>query len=948
MKLKSLLILMLTAVTFASYAQEGGVIGTVVSRNGRVALSNVEVKIESLGVQTVTDGNGLFTLENLPAGSYTLQFLTPDFEPLDVMVRVGTEHVQNLKQIVLVPAGPTNSAFFDDAIFAEFDSDSSSSDTQALPSSLSSSKDLFNNIASYRFSEMRFNVRGYDSQFSDIYLNGIRFNDAMTGYGPWSLWSGLNDATRNQENYTGLEMSDFGIGGIGGMTNVNARASQVRKGFRVSVSNANQMYRFRAMVSYGSGQLDNGWSYAFSVGTRQGGNGYVDGVYYNSYSYFASVEKLFGTDHRLALTLLASPSERGAQQASTDEAYALFGNNYYNPNVGYQAGKLRNSRVRNTHEPIVMLNYTWDMSENTRLNAATSLRFGKNGYSALTWNSGSDPRGDYYRYMPSSDFTQIVPGTTTDQTIYFFGQDAILAAQVWDGMLDYDDFYHKNQYIDTELTDLMGDSRRSNYMIEERHTDQLDYNLALNVQHNMRNNMKIVGGVNLRVNRTNYYSQVKDLLGGDYWYDIDKFAERDMASETAYQNDLDYYWATGHARIARKGDKYGYWYRAHLLETDAWANYTWAIGGFSLGVAGSVGYSEMHREGMWRKGLFPNNSKGDSKHLDYLTYEGKLSLGYKFSGAHSLEANAVILQQAPKFNTAFVSPRTRNNTTPGLKAEKIFGVDLTYNLNLPYIKARLSGYYTTIKDQSKVISFYDDTRSSFTNFAMSGIDKEHYGVELGLSIPVWNGISVVGAISWGDYTYTSDADFVQTVDNVDKIVLRDKVNWKGYHVESSPQTAINVGLDYKGPNSWFAGVNLNYYDRLYLSMNPFYRTNTASEYFTNLITAEGSNPSENSAAVIAGAVKSIQELRAQEEFGGYFTLSANVGKNWYLGRYMLGCSLEVKNILNDQNIRTGGYEQMRMSKVRAAGTGDYVFGRFPSKYFYMLGTTYFLNVYLRF
>ncbi len=693
MKLKSLLILMLSAVTFASYAQDGGVRGKVVSRNGRVALSNVEVKIESLGVTVMTDDEGRFLLGNLPAGSYTLQFDTPDFEPLSVMVRVGEEHVQDLKQVILVPGNPSESgSFFDDAIFAEFDSDSSSSDTQALPSSLSASKDLFNNIASYRFSEMRFNVRGYDSQFSDIYLNGIRFNDAMTGYGPWSLWSGLNDATRNQENYTGLETADFGIGGIGGMTNVNARASQFRKGFRVSVSNGNQMYRFRAMVSYGSGQLDNGWSYAFSVGTRQGGNGYVDGVYYNSYSYFASVEKLFGDRHRLAFTFLASPSERGAQQASTDEAYALFGNNYYNPNVGYQAGKLRNSRVRNTHEPIAMLNYTWEISDNTRMNAATSLRFGKNGYSALTWNGGSDPRGDYYRYMPSSDITQILPGTTTDQTIYYYMQGAATAGQVWDGMLDFDDFFHKNQYIDTELTDLMGNSRRSNYMIEERHTDQLDYNLALNVQHHMRNNMRIVGGVNLRMNRTDYYSQVKDLLGGDYWYDIDKFAERDMASETAYQNDLDYYWATGHARIAREGDKYGYWYRAHLLETDAWANYTWAVGGFSLGVAGSVGYSEMYREGMWRKGLFPENSKGDSKKLDYLTYEGKLSLGYKFSGAHSLEANVMVQQRAPKFNTAFVSPRTRNNTTPGLKAEKIFGADLTYNLNLPYIKARLSGY----------------------------------------------------------------------------------------------------------------------------------------------------------------------------------------------------------------------------------------------------------------
>ena len=215
MKLKVLLILMLAAVTFTSYAQDGGIRGKVVSRNGRVALSNVQVKIESLGLTATTDKDGNFIFENLPAGSYTVLFSTPDFEDLNLMVRVGDKHVQDLKSVIIVPSG--QSAVLDDAVFAEFDSDSSSSDTQALPSSLSSSKDLFNNIASYRFSEMRFNVRGYDSQYSDIYLNGIRFNDAMTGYGPWSLWSGLNDATRNQENYTGLEASDFGIGGIGGM-----------------------------------------------------------------------------------------------------------------------------------------------------------------------------------------------------------------------------------------------------------------------------------------------------------------------------------------------------------------------------------------------------------------------------------------------------------------------------------------------------------------------------------------------------------------------------------------------------------------------------------------------------------------------------------------------------------------------------------------------------------
>ena len=39
------------------------------------------------------------------------------------------------------------------------------------------------------------------------------------------------------------------------------------------------------MVSYGSGQLDNGWSYAFSVGPLQGGNRYVDGVNFNSFFF---------------------------------------------------------------------------------------------------------------------------------------------------------------------------------------------------------------------------------------------------------------------------------------------------------------------------------------------------------------------------------------------------------------------------------------------------------------------------------------------------------------------------------------------------------------------------------------------------------------------------------------------------------------------------------------
>ena len=961
---KTLLILICTLVTLASYAQQGAIKGKVVSRTDRVAVGNVEVTIDSTGQTVKTDQEGNFWLGNLPKGDYKLTFTNADFETLDLVVRVG-DHEKDLNSVIMAPAAQGEAQ--DDSIFAEFDNDSSASDTSALPSSLSASKDIFNNIASYRFSEMRFNVRGYDSQYTDVYLNGIRFNDAMTSYGPWSLWSGMNDATRNQENTAGLEASEHGIGGFGGSTNINARASQMRKGFRASVSNGNQMYRFRAIVSYASGALDNGWSYAFSVSTRQGGNGYVDGVYYNSYGYFASAEKVFG-NHRLSLMVLGTPQQRGAQQASTQEAYDMFGSNYYNPNVGLQGDKLRNTRVRRSHEPIVMLNYYYDISEKTRLTAATSVRFGYNGYSALTWKDGSDPRPDYYRYLPSyytSQITTAVPGILNESsdgnglsiTNNQLMEYALAAAQMkanWNGRINFANLYEANQYEDP-TTAGYASGKRANYMIEERHTDQIDYNFVANIAHQFNQNNRINGGISARVNRTEYFTTVGDLLGGDYWVDTDKFAERDMGgNELAYQNDVDYYKEHGHARVAKEGDKYSYDYYAHVRQAKAWALYSYTVGGFAMQLGGELGYSGLWRQGLWRKGLFAegNDSYGDSKHLDYLTYKAKANFSYRFSGAHSIAANVIMMQDAPTFNTAFVSARTRNQVTPGLKAYNVFGAEFTYNLNLPYIKARVSAYYTKMNDLAKVISFYDDTQSSFTNFAMSDIDKQYMGVELGLKVPIAWGLAFQGAVSWGDYRYTSNPNFVQIVDNSATVKLVDKVYWKDYYVESTPQVAINAGLDFRGPKNWFASVNFNYYDKIFLSMNPAYRTTNAVKSYVDVLN------NATDAKTKIWAKQNIDKIQAQEDLGNAYTLAASVGKNFSIQRkYTLGFSLEVKNILNNQNIKTGGYEQMRMHKFRGMSIDESgasvnpsttYYTRFDSKYFYMLGTTYFLNVYFRF
>ena len=971
---KFLLLLLSALITMGAYAQSGGMKGQVVSRNGREPIGDVVITVDQVAKTVKTNSQGEFYIDGLAPGQYLLTLSAHDFEDLEVMVRVK-ELVHDMQAVVMIPE---RMDAVDNSAFVEYDTDVENfGDSKALPQ-LSASKDLFNNIASYRFSEMRFNVRGYDSQYQDVYLNGIRFNDALTSYGPWSLWSGLNDATRNQETTSGLKMSNYGVGGVAGTTNINARASQLRKGFRSSVVNSTQLYRTRIMLSYASGMMDNGWSYGFSLSTRQGGAGYVDGVYYNAYGYFFSAEKVFNSRHRLSATILAAPTIRGAQQASTQEAYDLWGDNYYNPNVGLQNGELRNSRVRRMHEPIAMLNYNWQITENTALSAATSLRFGYNGYSALTWHKGEDPRPDYYRKLPSyygdryerrlflNNFAEAngVSKWFTDTDLDTDWLKYQEFTEDWSGYIDFDELARLNMMGDTDAR--YGEGHRSVYMIEERRTDQLDYNLAIQLTHNFRNGSKLTGGVRARINRTEYYSTVKDLLGGDYWVDVDKFAERDFGSGVNDQNNMAYYNEHGHAQAVKEGDKYNYDYYAHVRQGQLWGIYEFAQGGLYLNLGGEVGLSSMWREGLWEKGLYQNanaggdrgkTSLGESEKINNFTYRFKVNSAYKFSGAHSVEANVSAIQNAPNFNNAFVSARTRNQITPGLSSEKIYGVDATYNLRLPWIKARFSAYYTDMQDLSKVISFYDDTQGSFTNFAMSGIDKRYMGVEFGYSIPIAWGLSLQGAVSLGDYEYTSNPKFTQMIDNNAVDVVNSVVEWEGMKVESTPQTAINIGFNFRGANNWFASLDFNYYDRIYLSMNPMYRTQSLREEFFRIYGWDGLETGRQKAYVI----DIIDQVRAQEELGSAYTLSASIGKNWRIAyKYTLGFSFQVNNILNNQTIRTGGYEQMRLNKMSdpiifpdqegemKIITKPTTYSRFDSKYFYMNGLNYYLNVYFRF
>ena len=962
----------------------GGVKGTVVNRAGRAAVPQAEIVLSQNGQQVATaqaDEEGRFLVEGLENGVYDMTVRANGY--LDAHVNVTVEgYVKDLIFVGMVLEQVV--AEVDDSNFAEFDMDDSGFEDS--PSILFGSNDPYTNIASFGFSNIRFKNRGYTSESQEVYLSGIPMNDALTGYSPFSLWSGLNEATRSKETTVGNEVSDYGFGGYNGITNISAMPSSVRPGWRFSALTNSALYRLRLMATYASGELDNGWSYAFNVSARIGGNDWVKGVYYRNFAYYAGVEKKFGDMHKLSLVTFAAPGQRGAQNASTQEVYDMMGDNMYNSNWGYQNGKVRNARVRKTFEPVTILKYTAKPTDNLEASATVLWRTGKNGYTAMDWYDAADPRPDYYRNLPSYYWMDDPDYGRRNEEKAAWAYDAWTQDYPEYTHLNWDRLYNVN-YNNFDAEGL----RRAKYVIEERRVDQNDVNVGANVKWDATKWFTLTGGLNYRWNQTEYYKKLDDLLGGDYYINIDSFAERDFASNPAMvQNDLDYYFSHNNtAQTLKVGDKYGYDYYANVRKAGLWANGSFDFGAFKANVALQAGYETFWREGLVRKGLFPGlredgteyivdgknlttyekvngelvpiTSKGKSAVSDFFTYSAKAGLQYHFGGGHRVYANAGYFNDAPTFSQSFISPRTRNSLVPNLETMKTLSTDINYQYSNNGYNVRVTGFWTTIKDQTDMMSFYDDTQNSFTNFAMSGIDQRHMGIELGFKVPLpVQGLSVEGALSWGEYIYTSTPRMTQTVDNSAEVIVENALvpywashpvykkytdgdvtvyetdadgeyiveGYQKHYVPSTPQFAADLGLNYRTNSYWFFEIDAQYFANSYLDMNPLYRTDLAVAGPDKIAT-----PTE------------IEYMSAQEKFKPAFLLNASVGKSWYIDRkYNFGFSLNIQNITNNKNVKTGGYEQTRL--IDSESMERYY--RFDSKYFYMQGLNYMLNLYFRF
>lgn len=788
------------------------------------------------------------------------------------------------------------------------------SNTNDVSTLLQSSRDIFTSTAGYNFGSMRFRIRGNDSKYLTVLINGAPMNDSESGRAFWSNWGGLNDAMRNSIVSNGIEASEFGFGGIGGLTNIITRASTYRDQNSISYARANRNYNNRIMATVSTGLMENGWAVAVSGSRRWAEEGYVEGTWYDAWSYFLSLEKKFSEKQSLGFVVFGAPTSRATGSSTLQEAYDLAGTNYYNPNWGYQNGEVRNARVSTYHQPMFQLTDYWTPSEKTTINTTAYYWFGRGGSTALDWNYANDPRPDYYKNMPSYLL----------QEEDFEGAAALSA--LWQNdpsarQIDWDHFYFANSDEWRTIDDVDGiegntvTGRRSKYIVEERRNDKNMGGININVEHLVNTQLKVNGGLNTSISKTHYYKLINDLLGGDFYLDIDKYG--DSISDMIH-SDMD---TPNH--IVREGDIFGYDYIANVNKYNLWGQAEYDYGKLHNTLAANFAYTEFWRTGNMKNGNHPNNSYGNSKKCNFFDYGIKAGIEYGIDGRNYFVVNAAWITQAPQFRDAFVSPRTRNTIVENLTSEKIFTADLSYVLRTPKVKGRLTAYYTSFNDLSWVRSYYHEDLANFVNYIMTGIKQESRGLELGLEANVdrANCWTVTAAAAYGQHVYKNRPSVTISEDNsADLLADNRTVYIKNYNVGGSPQAVGSIGLKYNSPKYWFAGINANYFDNMYLEINP---DNHTEEIISNY--HEGDYR--------------IEELLDQPKLDAAFTLDFFGGKSWRVKGYYIALNVSINNLLNNKSIIMTGYEQLRTDLDDP--------DRFLPKYSYLYGINYFISLTIR-
>ena len=636
---------------------------------------------------------------------------------------------------------------------------------QEYPEILKSTPGIYATKQGGAFGDSRINIRGFNSRNSAVMINGVPVNDMEAGTVYWSNWAGLSDVTRTMQVQRGLGASKIAIPSIGGTINILTKTTDAEQGGNVYYGTGNDNFS-KLGFTVSTGLNEKNWASTISL-AKSSGDGFVDGTKYESWSYYLNVSKIINEHHRFAFSLFGAPQWHG--QRTTQMLITTFKDPLIN-SIRYNSDwGYKNGQpfyIRKNYYHKPMAILNHFWTLNENLTISTAA------YLSIGTGGGTGPLGTNKLYSPDyllneqPDIDRVVRENIAAGAS---GAETILRSSVnnhfWTGLLT-------------------------------NGTYKKDW-------------LSISGGVDLRYYKGKHYQEVVDLLGGQFYLD--------PASDINHPNKVTYV-----------GDKVGYWDDGLVLWEGLFGQAEADLGALTAFVAAAASNKSYSRVEYF---LEPNTnwketySGTQAPWTNFLGFSIKGGANYNLTQNHNLFVNAGYFENQPDFRNVYYN--YTNDANKSAPNEKVLSFELGYGYQSKLLSGNLNGYYTTWDDKTRTIGYTDNGVDKFAN--LTGINARHMGLELDFnSRPVRN-LSLNGMLSLGDWKWMNDIVDVKFFDSNNNLVNTQSVYIRGVHVGDAAQITSALNVTYELIRGLKAGVDYNYYGKLYANFDPESRTSKPAD-----------------------------------------------------------------------------------------------------------------------
>lgn len=807
-----------------SFAQKGTLKGKVIDYASGEPIIGAYVYISN-EYRSKADLDGTYEIKNLPYGRYNVKVSMFSYDTLEVNIVVDNsvveenfkmgntqemEEVNVIGQLAVDRKTPVAvSRISSKQITEELGS-------QELPMILNSTPGVHATQQGGGDGDARISIRGFSQRNVGVMIDGVPVNDMENGWVYWSNWFGLDQITNEIQVQRGLGATKLAMPSVGGTMNIITQPTGGQRSIKVNQEYGTGNF-LRTSLSYKSGKLKNGWGVLFSGSYKQG-DGWVDGLYTKGGFYYLKVQKKVG-DHLISLSGFGAPQEHGQRSFNQpisywDEEYArelgvpITDSSGFNVNNGIRHNQhfgyitnengdrvVKAERRNYYHKPQITLKDFWKVNDKLSWSNMAYLSIGRGGGERLR-NSGGIIRDDNGHV----DWDAI---TRSNQVVTLFGQE----------YPSIDAAYHPTLLKSSQVL-----TASVNNHMWAGGISQFDYK--------MNSNWEFSGGLDYRYYQGEHYTELRDLLGGNYWVNSnDKNAMNSMKTEgdkigwQPYHNHRDalVQWAGafGQAEYSKgrwtafvnlstvinsyKGIDYHEKREIHLDDT------TLFIGGQDVIEYNGEIYHPNHPDLVY--------NQTETRWIPGFT--AKSGANFNITEKSNFFVNLGYLSRTPQFSN--VIDNNTNTFFAEILNENIIAAEAGYGYRSKKISFNINGYYTVWENKPFPFGVAVPDPNDPTQFIranVNGMDALHMGIEFDGVYKISNKLKVEGMISVADWTW-------QSSQQIDVVGTTFEFDARGVHVGDAAQTTMSGSVRYEPIRGGYISARYTYFGRYFSDFDPF-------------------------------------------------------------------------------------------------------------------------------